>query len=75
MTSYFSRQHYELMADELRKATPEIDSVCNWRWARLVEDISDLFARDNPNYKPAQFLERAGYYIRKELIEQITNVS
>lgn len=59
----FQTRHYTDVASVLRTATKDIDAITDQgrRVAALMtvkqieDDLSDLFAHDNPKFKPDQF--------------------
>ena len=51
----FTRQHYTKIAATLARMADKRDLFNRAELSELVENLCDLFAKDNPNFKPAVF--------------------
>ena len=51
----FSKAHYQLLAEAInRELMREAEQVC---MKRLIDDLCETFAKDNPNFRREQFIE------------------
>lgn len=61
----FSKRHYEMLsavlcANGTYDAVSDFDEGCRAAWIDIVNDIADLFARDNQAFDRQRFLDDCG---------------
>ena len=61
----FTKQHYEVIADAMAKSRPEYNPFYDTpqdrdvQWNDDLQALVELFEKDNPNFKPDKFVQRA----------------